>query len=175
MTEKYTPAEMRIFNEYIIAEHKNFKNGNIKLTLVPTYVTDGPKKITKDYDELSKIAQGVWWRAGGLVLLDNNGTIKPVKYDLRKCDTMLVTAADYLTESLKRLTLMGKKFGLTTIDLPAEFTEVWEQKFFGTQRGDTVLVRPATHKNPNNEYEILRNFTTEAMMANFWHSQQNQR
>ena len=137
-------------------------------------MTEKPKKITKDYDELSKIAQGVWWRTGMLVLLDNNGKIKPVKYDLRKCDTMLVTSADYLHESLKRLTLMGKKFGLTTIDLPVDFTEVWEQKFFGTQRGDQVLVRPINRKIANNEYEILRNFTTETMLTNFWYSQQNQ-
>ena len=69
---------------------------------------------------------------------------------------------------------MGKKFGLTTIDLPVDFTEVWEQKFFGTQRGDQVLVRPINRKIANNEYEILRNFTTETMLTNFWYSQQNQ-
>lgn len=62
MTEKYTPAEIRIFNEYVIAEHKKLKNADVKLTLVPTYVTEKPKKIKKDYDELSKITQGVWWR-----------------------------------------------------------------------------------------------------------------
>ena len=171
MTDKYTPSEIRIFNEYVIAEHKNFKNGNVKLTLVPTYVTEQAKKITKDYTELSKIAKGVWWCTGTLVLLDDKGRIKPVKYDLRKCDIMLVTGADYLQESLKRLTLMGKKFGLTTIDLPVDFTEVWEQKFFGTQRGDKVLVCPISRKIANNEYEILRNYTMERKITEFFESQ----
>ena len=166
---KYTSDEQRILNEYVIADRKMYQNGKIDFTLIPTYVNELPKKISIDCKDSDKFQKDAFYR-GGLVTLTAGGTIKPVQYDLRKCDIMLVTGAYDATETVRTLTLMGKKFGSLSMYLSKEFTQLWEQKFFDTNRGDIVLARPQ-QGNPNNEYKILRNFTTEKMITAFFESQ----
>jgi len=167
--EKVSLSDRHILNEYVIADRKTHNNGTINFTLVPTYVTDSPKKIHIKHADSDKFNRDAFW-AGGFVTLTKNGAIRPVRYDLRKCDIMLVTSAYDATEIIRTLTLIGKKFGSVSMNLSKEFTQLWEQKFFDTKRGDIVLVRPQ-QGYPNNEYEILRNFTTEKMIKTFLESQ----
>ena len=167
--EKISFSDRKILNEYVVADRKMYQNGRIDFILVPTYCTGMPEKLSIKCVDLDKFKRDTFW-PGGLVTLTAGGTIKPVKYDLRKCDIMLVTGAYDATETVRTLTLMGKKFGSLSMYLSKEFTQLWEQKFFDTKRGDIVLVRPQ-QSNPNNEYKILRNFTTEKMITAFFESQ----
>ncbi len=167
--EKISLSDRHILHEYVIADRKMYNNGRIDFTLVPTYLNDLPEKLSVNCAGLAKFNTDAFW-PGGLVALTQKGTIRPIQYDLRKCDIMLVTGAYDATETVRTLTLMGKKFGSLSMYLSKEFTQLWEQKFFDTKRGDIVLVQPQ-QSNPNNEYKILRNFTTEKMITAFFESQ----
>lgn len=167
--EKNSFSDRKILNEYVVADRKMYQNGRIDFILVPTYCTDMPEKLSIKCVDLDKFKSDAFW-PGGLVTLTTDGKIKPVQYDMRKCDKMLVTGVYDATETVRTLTLMGKKFGLVSMHLSKEFAQLWEQKFFDTKRGDIVLVHPQ-RGYPNNEYEILRNFTTEKMITAFFESQ----
>lgn len=166
--EKLSRADKNIINEYVIADRKRTKAGT-DFTIIPTYCDDLPEKVSMTDAEMEKFDRTLFW-VGALVTLTKKGKIRPVRYNLRKCDIMLVTGAYDITETVKELTLMGKKFGSIAMHLSKEFTQLWEQKFFDTRRGDTVLVRPQ-QDNSNNEYKILRNFTTEKMITTFFEGQ----
>ena len=175
--EKFTAMEeKRIFNEYIVADYNCRKRGTVTVTLVPTYATDAPKQITLD-DHLNARKKmldtdSCIWNIGSLVTLTKDGKIKPVKYDMRKCDTMLVTGAQYTGDITKELYLVGKKFGNAVLFIRDEPMYLWHQKFYGTERGDIVLVRPTNQEyEPVNTHEILRKFTTEEQMRAFFQSQ----
>ncbi len=161
----------RIFNEYVIADRKMHNNGMIDFTLIPTYIDGGklPKKVSIHYSYLDKFKREEAFYRGGLVTLTKKGTIRPVQYVLRKCDVMLVTGAYDISDEIRKLKLMGKKFGAVPISLSRLSLPLWETKFFDTKRGDIVLVQP--ENDSNNKYKILRNFTTEKMITEFFENQ----
>lgn len=173
---EYTPDEKRMFNEYIVADYNCRNKGTVTVTLISTYTTAAPKQITLDnhWDARKKMldADSCIWNIGSLVTLTKDGKIKLVKYDMRKCDTMLVTGAYNTFNTSRILSLMGKKFGQTILCISPEPIHIWHQKFYSTERGDIVLVRPTNPKlEPDNEYQILRNFTMEEKIRKFFESQ----
>ncbi|MBO4480289.1 MAG: hypothetical protein J5742_01520 [Alphaproteobacteria bacterium] len=159
--------EYMLYNEYIIADKKYPNQSTQQITLVPTLDYE-PKTLTfKGSHNWTPLS------IGDLVWLSRKGTIKPVKYDMRKCDIMLVIGEDVFdNNSVKQLRVMGKKFGLQTLDLANDIECAWQWKFYPTKLNHTVLVRPDVGPdNKNNDYKILRNFTIEKQIAEFFNSQ----
>lgn len=174
--QKLTYAERQIYSEYIIADKTYPTKSTQDVTLVPTYWGDLQHIKLKGSENWTPLG------IGELVSLTTKGNIKPIKYDMRKCDTMLVTSVwDYYPASgdtHREVTMMGKKFGIQCIDLVYDLEFPWLCKFYDIKRGDRVLARPHqttdVYEKYGNSFEILRNFTMEKQMRNFFQSQ-NQR
>ena len=172
--QKLDYAERQIYSEYIIADKTypdKFKSTQ-NVTLIPTYWGD------LQHIKLKGLANWTPLGIGELVSLTTKGKIKPIKYDMRKCDTMLVTSVwDYRAYGAARrqISMMGKKFGIQYIDLVYDIEFPWMCKFYDIKRGDRVLVRPHqttdAYEKYGNAFEILRNFTTEEQMRKFFESQ----
>ncbi|MBQ6736358.1 MAG: hypothetical protein IJQ90_02625 [Alphaproteobacteria bacterium] len=161
MSSYKSKQEYMLYNEYVIADKKYQNQSTQIVTLVPT-VSYEPKTITLK-DNWSR------FRLGDLVWITRAGTIKPVKYDMRKCDTMLVVGeSTFDNNGVKQLRLMGKRFGLQTLDLFNDIEHTWQWKFYPTQLHDIVLVKPDA--NPDG-YKIVRNFTMESKITKFFESQ----
>ena len=157
--------EHLLYNEYIIADKKISNKSTLQMVLVPTLAYE-PKSLTFKGTQ-NWPAQGI----GELVWLSKKGTIKPVKYDMHKCDIMLVTGADVFNNNTKQLRIIGKGFGLQTLDLINEIEYTWQWKFYPTQLDDKILVTRDAGPDKNNDFKILRNFTMEKRIRNFFESQ----
>ena len=163
MSPYASKEEYLLYNEYIIADKKYPNQSTQQITLVPTLAYE-PKILTfngnKNWTPLG---------IGNLVWLSRAGTIRPVKYDMHKCDIMLVIGADVFDNNIKQLRLIGKRFGMQTLDLMNNVEYPWQWKFYPTELNNRVLVKPCTDEN--NDYKILRNYTMERKITEFFESQ----
>ena len=167
-----TPEQQRIYSEYIIS-NKTYPNKTTQVvTLIPTYFGD------LQHIKVNGTPNWVTYEIGKLVHLTRKNKIIPVKYDMRKCDTMLVTSVhDWTTKKgdIRQIAMMGKKFGIRYMDLAYDQEFEWMCKFYDIKRGDEVLVRPmqtlSNYLTYGNDYEILRNFTMEKRITEFFNSQ----
>ena len=171
--QKLNYAKRKIYSEYIIADKTYPNKSTQNVTLVPTYYGDLQKLEFQGPENWVPLDVGI------LVTLTTKGKIKPIKYDMHKCDTMLVTSVcDWQPASgdtRRQISMMGKKFGIQYIDLIYDLEYPWMCKFYDTKRGDQILVRPHqtldVYKKYGTCFEILRNFTMEEKMRNFFQSQ----
>lgn len=166
MTPYTSKEEYLLYNEYIIADKKVLNKSTLQIILVPTLAYE-PKTLTFKGTQ-NWPTQGI----GELVWLSKKGTIRPVKYDMRKCDIMLVSGADVFNNSnIKQLRIVGKRFGFQTLDLINEIEYTWQWKFYPTQLDDKILVTRDLGPDTNNDFKILRNFTMEGKIRKFFESQ----
>lgn len=122
------------------------------------------KPVTFDYDIRDNVINSV----GDIVNLSNNGNV-PVFFNKytsedKTCDKMIVMDiveyvpdCNMVTNPIKLLSLLGKKFGLITIKLQ-KYDNGW-----GIQRFDKILVR----RFEDGETFICRNFTVEEKCREF--------
>ena len=149
----------------MIADKRYPSKSTQRVTLVPTM---------SYYPELITFSRENWigFDIGTLVWLSSKNTIRPVRYNMRDCDIMLVLDENSLNnDSTKQLRIIGKRFGLIILDLINNIEFAWQWKFYPTKTGDKILVKPDVAHDRTNEYKILRNFTMEEKMAEFFRSQ----
>lgn len=163
---KLTREERLLYQEYMIANKRYPSKSTQRVTLVPT-MSYYPELITFKGRE-----NWIGFDIGSLVWLSKKNTLRPVRYNMRDCDIMLVLDENFLNnDGTKQLRIIGKRFGLITLDLINDLEFAWQWKFYPTKTGDHILVKPDTNPNRNTEYKILRNFTMEEKMAEFFRSQ----
>lgn len=162
---KLTREERLLYQEYMIADKQYPNKSTQRVTLAPTMSYD-PEIITFK-------GRGKWVNLdiGTLVWLSSKNTIRPVRYNMRDCDIMLVLDENSLNNGEKQLRITGKRFGLITLDLNNDTEFAWQWKFYPTKVGDHILVKPDIGPDRNNDYKILRNFTMEEKMAEFFRRQ----
>ena len=163
---KLTREERLLYQEYMIADKRYPSKSTQRVTLVPT-MSYYPELITFKGRE-----NWIGFDIGTLVWLSSKNTIRPVRYNMRDCDIMLVLDVNSLNnDSTKELRIIGKRFGLIILDLINNIEFAWQWKFYPTKTGDKILVKPDVAHDRTNEYKILRNFTMEEKMAEFFRSQ----
>jgi len=160
---KLTREERLLYQEYMIADKQYPTKSTQRVTLAPTMSYD-PEIITfkgsKNWTCLD---------IGSLVWLSSKNTIRPVRYNMNDCDIMLVLDVNPSKNNImKELRIIGKKFGLLTLDLNNDTEFAWQWKFYSTTVGDHILVKPDTDPKRTTDYKILRNFTMEEKMARFF-------
>ena len=164
MNTYISKQEYMLYNEYVIADKTYPNQFTQRLILVPTLNYES---------KIINIKGNYNWTPfciGDLVWITRKGNIKPVKYDMRKCDIMLVIGEEIFDNNqVKQLRVMGKKFGLQTLDLINDIEHTWQWKFYPTKLNHIVLVKPC--QGENNDYKILRNFTIEKQIKDFFESQ----
>jgi hypothetical protein len=162
---KLTREERLLYQEYMIADKRYPRKSTQRVTLVPTMSYDSEIVTFKGTENWTSLG------IGSLVWLSKKNTLRPVRYNMCDCDIMLVLDENSLNNGAKQLRITGKRFGLITLDLINDTEFAWQWKFYPTKTGDKILVKPDTNPNRNTEYKILRNFTMEEKMAEFFRSQ----
>lgn len=162
---KLTREERLLYQEYMIADKRYPSKSAQHVTLVPTMSYD-PVIITFKGRE-----NWIGFDTGTLVWLSSKNTIRPVRYNMRDCDIMLVLGENtFNNDNVKHLRIIGKRFGLITLDLINDTEFAWQWKFYPTKVGDHILVKPDIAQDRTNDYKILRNFTMEERMVEFFKS-----
>ena len=163
---KLTREERLLYQEYMIADKRYLRKSTQRVTLAPT--------MSYDTEIIAFEGRENWigFDIGTLVWLSSKNTIRPVRYNMHDCDIMLVLDANtFKDNSMRELRIIGKKFGLLTLDLNNDIEFAWQWKFFPTMIGDHILVKPDTDPTRTTDYKILRNFTMEEKMAEFFRRQ----
>lgn len=163
---KLTREERLLYQEYMIADKQYPTKSTQRVTLVPTMSYDS---------EIITFKGSKNWTCldiGTLVWLSSKNTIRPVRYNMSDCDIMLVLDVNpFKNNIMKELRIIGKKFGLLTLDLNNDIEFAWQWKFYPTKTGDHILVKPDVAQDRTSDYKILRNFTMEEKMAEFFRRQ----
>ena len=162
---KLTREERLLYQEYMIADKRYPRKSTQRVTLVPTMSYD-TEIIT-----FEGLENWIGFDIGTLVWLSSKNTIRPVRYNMCDCDTMLVLDENSLNNGVKQLRITGKRFGLITLDLINDTEFAWQWKFYPTKTGDHILVKPDVAQDRTSDYKILRNFTMEEKMAEFFRQQ----
>ena len=162
---KLTREERLLYQEYMIADKRYPRKSTQRVTLVPT--------MSYDTEIIAFEGRENWigFDIGTLVWLSSKNTIRPVRYNMRDCDTMLVLDENSLNNGAKQLRITGKRFGLITLDLINDIEFAWQWKFYPTKTGDHILVKPDVAQDRTSDYKILRNFTMEEKIAEFFRRQ----
>ena len=162
---KLTREERLLYQEYMIADKRYPRKSTQRVTLVPT--------MSYDTEIIAFEGRENWigFDIGTLVWLSSKNTIRPVRYNMCDCDTMLVLDENSLNNGVKQLRITGKRFGLITLDLINDTEFAWQWKFYPTKTGDHILVKPDVAQDRTSDYKILRNFTMEEKMAEFFRQQ----
>lgn len=162
-----------IEKEYIIAGITHPDESTQVATLVPTTVQDKPRR--------KRLVQknGITYQIGDTVILNNN-KIRLPEYDTERCDTMTVWGMYDQSAVFRAIRLTeGKKFDDLTLTLKYEPVIEWYVKFLDTVPGDECLVQKYTSQEKENvakydyspeinDYRILRNYTLEKIMQDFF-------
>lgn len=169
-------------NEYMIADVQYPNKSSQSITLVPTYRYDTPKII--------KLKKPDWTLLdiGTIVKITKPNTIKEIEYNMKKCRTVTLTNVSD-TPGIYHTKNVCTKYRYTFIDdgtTPSDGNKClkiiclnyaplvdWHVQFFGIAPGHKILVKPhrKTEHDPNSVYKILRDFTIEERVGEFFKRQ----